>query len=486
MDISDKQLPRAEFDSIRKEVLTTWKTGAGVSIEDGIAYQKKVPRKKQFAKLLEDADKKNQVLLQPRAGVALVDEHIKLLKYLEAESDLLPTTIDAYTRQNRYQEAENGIEKSRNAGHSLLNGFPAVNHGLAECRRLIESVSKPVEVRHGTPDARLLAEITLASGFTSYEGGGISYNIPYAKKIALEKSIRDWQYVDRLIGIYEEAGVSINREPFGPLSGTLIPPFISHVVAIIEGLLALRQGVRSITLGYGQAGNMVQDVAAILSLKQLAHDYFKAAGFSDYHLTTVFHQWMGGFPEDEAQAFAVIGWGGAVASLARATKVIVKTPHEAMGIPTKEANLQGLKATRQIVNMLSDQHMPDTIELSNEIEMISREVRAVMDKVFELGGGDVALGAIRAFEAGVIDVPFAPSICNRGKLLPVRDHHGAIRIFQPGNVPMEKDVAKFHKEQIAKRAKEEKRKPCFQMVIDDIYAISKGRLVGRPKTKGKK
>ena len=33
----------------------------------------------------------------------------------------------------------------------------------------------PSQVRHGTPDARLLTEITYAGGFTSYEGGGISY-----------------------------------------------------------------------------------------------------------------------------------------------------------------------------------------------------------------------------------------------------------------------------------------------------------------------
>lgn len=39
----------------------------------------------------------------------------------------------------------------------------------------------PVQVRHGTPDARLLTEIAYAGGFTSYEGGGISYNLPYCK-----------------------------------------------------------------------------------------------------------------------------------------------------------------------------------------------------------------------------------------------------------------------------------------------------------------
>ena len=33
---------------------------------------------------------------------------------------------------------------------------------------------------------------------------------------------------------------------------------------------------------------------------------------------------------------------------------------------------------------------------------------------------------------------------------------------------------------IEERAKAEKRNATFQMVIDDVYAISKGRLVGRP------
>ena len=35
--------------------------------------------------------------------------------------------------------------------------------------------------------------------------------------------------------------------------------------------------------------------------------------------------------------------------------------------------------------------------------------------------------------------------------------------------------------EILQRANAEKRKASFQMVIDDVYAIGKGRLVGRPK-----
>ena len=43
----------------------------------------------------------------------------------------------------------------------------------------------------------------------------------------METTIANWQYVDRLTGLYEEMGVSINREPYGPLTGTLVPPCIS-------------------------------------------------------------------------------------------------------------------------------------------------------------------------------------------------------------------------------------------------------------------
>ena len=44
---------------------------------------------------------------------------------------MLPTTIDSYTRQNRYKEAENGISESIRLDRAMLNGFPAVNHGVA-------------------------------------------------------------------------------------------------------------------------------------------------------------------------------------------------------------------------------------------------------------------------------------------------------------------------------------------------------------------
>ena len=481
MELQNKRIPEQEFNKIREEVLTQWPTGRDVDLNEAIEFHKAMPEHKVFSKKLVKAKNSGTTLVQPRAGVALIRDQIELLTYLQdkGEADLLPTTIDSYTRQNRYQEADNGIKESFKEHRSMLNGFPAVNHGVLGCRQLINAIDTPIQVRHGTPDARLLTEITYAGGFTSYEGGGISYNLPYAKNVPMEKTIRDWQYVDRLTGIYEEAGVSINREPYGPLTGTLVPPCVSHAVAIIEALLAAEQGVKNITVGYGQCGNLVQDVAAIRTLEELTDEYMQKAGYSDVIITTVFHQWMGGFPQDEAKAFGVISWGSATAALSKATKVIVKTPHEAAGVPTMEANAQGLRCTKQLITMLNDQSCT-AANLEQEKEIIRKETRCLVDKCFELGNGDIAVGVVRAVQAGVIDIPFAPSRFNAGKMLPARDNTGAIRILNSGNMPFTKDILDFHREMIDARAKAEKRNASFQMVIDDVYAISKGRLVGRP------
>lgn len=483
MEISNKKLTNDAFFAERKEVLEHWPTGAGVDFDEAVAYQKSIPKEKRFGERLAQGVKENKTLIQPRAGVALHEEHIKLLQYLENEgdADLLPTTVDSYTRLNRYKEAETGIAKSRETGRSMLNGFPIVNYGVEICREVTSALNKPVQVRHGTPDARLLTEISIAGGFTSYEGGGISYNIPYSKNHSLEKTIAHWQYADRLIGLYEEAGVTINREPFGPLTGTLIPPSISNSVAVIESILAATQGVKDLTVGYGQCGNLIQDVAAIKALTNVTREYLDKFGFNDVRITTVFHQWMGGFPQDEAQAFGVISWGAAAAVLAKATKVIVKTPHEAMGVPTKEANAAGLRATKQLVSMLQDQDFTDIPAVIAESEIITKEMHCILNKVEELGKGDYVLGAIAAFEAGVIDIPFAPSRFNAGKVMPARDNTGAVRLLDAGNLPFTQDLLDFHRLKLEERGRYEKRAVSFQMVIDDIYAIGKGFLVGRPK-----
>ncbi|MCI7583128.1 MAG: methylaspartate mutase subunit E, partial [Christensenellaceae bacterium] len=421
---------------------------------------------------------------QPRAGVPVIEKHIELLQYLEKSgADFLPSTIDSYTRQNRYNEAEEGIKESEKAGRALLNGFPAVNHGVTGCKKILESVNVPLQARHGTPDSRLLAEVVAAAGWTSNEGGGISYNIPYAKSVSVEDSLKYWQYCDRLVGYYEERGIHINREPFGPLTGTLVPPSISNTVGIIEALLAAEQGVKNITVGYGMGGNIVQDVAAVRSLQKQTDAYLKKFGYNDVTVTTVFHQWMGGFPQDEAEAVGLIAMSSTFAALSGATKMITKTPHESVGVPTKEANGIGIKASKIVVKLLAEQKFPDCEALRNEMAQIEKEVDCLMEATLNLGDGDLAVGTVKAFEQGIIDIPFAPSKFNAGLILPARDNDGCIRILEFGHLGFSDEIKAFHKKKIEERAAAENREVSFQLTIDDIYAVSTGHIVGRPSYK---
>ena len=57
--------------------------------------------------------------------------------------------------------------------------------------------------------------------------------------------------------------------------------------------------------------------------------------------------------------------------------------------------------------------------------------------------GDIAVGVIKAFEYGIIDVPFAPSKQTLGEVLPARDNEGCIRILEFGHLGMSEEVKKF-------------------------------------------
>ena len=65
---------------------------------------------------------------------------------------------------------------------------------------------KPVSLRHGTPDPRLLVEIALAAVITDIEGGGICYCIPYSENFPLDRAILYWQYVDRVCAVHSRPG----------------------------------------------------------------------------------------------------------------------------------------------------------------------------------------------------------------------------------------------------------------------------------------
>ena len=126
-----------------------------------------------FNDALKKARQDEKLLIQPRAGEGGHQGMLSLINKLSKSgvADLLPVTIDAYTRLLDFTTP--AFLKETNP--DMLNGYPLVSHGFLKGREINESTTLPIEVRHGSPDGRELFLIALASGFTSYEGGGISY-----------------------------------------------------------------------------------------------------------------------------------------------------------------------------------------------------------------------------------------------------------------------------------------------------------------------
>ena len=129
--------------------------------------------------------------------------------------------------------------------------------------------------------------------------------------------------------------------------------------------------------------------------------------------------------------------------------------------------------------MLFDQKVVGS-RMEAEKAIIKAETRCILDKCIELGKGDMIVGAIAGIHAGIIDIPFGPAKCNKGLMLPARDTSGAVRILEMGNLPFTNDLKAFHRDKLLERAADEHRNVSFQMVIDDVYAIGRGHLVGRP------
>ena len=474
MEMTNQRWSDEEFLVERQKVLALWPTGSQIDLDEAASYLAALPEGKNYALAVTRAKQEGRTLVQPRGGVALTEHHIDLLRCLQERggADLLPNTTDTYTRNLRFADAERGIRESRRLGRSMLNGFPLVNHGLAATRRVSEAVERPVIVLSGTAFPELAAEMGYAGGYTAFLGAGISYTAAYTKDLPFAEGIRHYQYVDRLTSFYGDRGIRLHREQPGFLTGTLIPPGIGIAVAVIEMLMAAGQGVNHYSMGLCQSLNIVQDVAALWALEEAGKLYLARAGCPDFFFSIATHEWMQAFPADEPRAYGVIVLGGIIAALAGATQIITKSTHEAEGIPTKEANADGVKATRMAI-ALTRHRLPASPEVMEEKRIILKEACLILDKVLEMGDGDPVAGALRALQAGVLDIPWAPNRHVAGKVIPVLDGERAVRYLDHAGLPLDREVVDYHRWKIRERELLEQKPVDFESAIADVTGVSR-------------
>ena len=463
-----------DFAEMRRANLARWPTGAEVDLDEAVDFHRALPAHKNLSAVMRKADSEGRCLTQPRGGFATLDMQLDLMRQLDRDghADVLPTTTDSYTRNEQWEKAQAGIEESEKAGRSMLNGFPMVCYGPRVTRKLIEAVGKPAIVLSGTTMPRLTGEIGFAAGFTGYLGSGLAYTTSYSKNLSIEDGIRNFQYLDRLTALYAERGVDLHRRQPGFLTGTNIPPSIAIVTCVIDALLAAGQGVRNYGLELGQTLHLVQDAVAISACRELVREYLAKAGYTDMFTPVTSLHWMGAWPYDDAQAAALVSYGGTLAALGGAISVTTKSTHEAYGLPTPEANAEGLRTTRMAVYLARHIRLDDLPEFQREKDMIGREARPVIDKVLEMGDGDAAIGAVRACEAGVLDIPWSPNRHLKSNVLPARDADGYLRILQAGDMPFPREVLDYHEEKLRLRAEREGVAYGRDLAVGSVYEIS--------------
>ena len=472
--ISEKRIDESEFLEMRKANLLRWPTGADVDFESALERQKSLPDHKRLDLVMRKAVAQGRCLVQPRGGFGTFKDQKELMQIIDKEglADIVPTTTDSYTRNEQFALAQKGVDESEKLGRSLLNGYPIVNYGVAKASELIDAIDKPAIMLTGTTMPKLTGEIGFAAGYTGYLGSGIAYTTSYIKELSIEDGIKNYQYLDRLSAMYLDHGVELHRRQPGFLTGTNIPPSIAIIIAILDLLLAAAQGVKNYGLEMGETLHLIQDAAAVKACKELCQEYLAIKGYQDVFTPITLLHWMGAWPQDEAQAASLVSYGGTLAAISGASSVTTKTLHEAFGIPTPKINADGLRTTRMAIYLARNIKLDSMPEFQNEVNMIKSEVRPIVNKVLEMGDGDVALGAVRAFEAGILDIPWSPNKWVKSKVMPARDIDGCLRILDPGNMPFPKEVLEFHEEKLRLRAEKEKQPYDLNLAVSSVYEMS--------------
>lgn len=389
---------------------------------------------------------KGKTLVQPRGGFPTYDKMFALYEEFQKTGvDVFPMTIDSNTRLNDYANAKKMLELSEKENQDLLNGYPLISHGYKRTRKMITHFDTPISLRHGTPDARLLVDMAIASGAFEIEGGPITYILPYSKNFPQDKAFLYWKHVERVTAKYSELNEPINRESFGPLTATLVPPVITIVIQIAEMLLSLEEGVKSFSVSFAQNGSLNQDLVTAKVLRKLAKKYANKIGCGDATINLVYHQWMGAFPRDKNKSDSLINMGAMIAGMVQADKIITKTRAEAFGIPTKEENGQAVGNVKYTLDIL--QGLPNFIDEEEE-ENLTREVDEVFEAIFNDKADSLWRKIFNSIKNGIIDVPFSPHIINNNELITVRDNNSNIRVYKKGKLPISEKSFRYEQSKL--------------------------------------
>ena len=482
MSVKQQRIEEDEFLKQRKEVLSQWPTGAEVDFDEAVEYQKKLPDSKRFGKILAKYHEEGKVGLYPRSGVPTVEGEIELLRSMnEVGVRLFPFTTDSYTRNMQLEKAQRGLDESIKTGQAKLNGYPIICQGVKQTRRVVESCEGGFDVRSSMKANSFVAEIAFASGMTCMPNSPFGWIGSYDKLASVEDCVRTAQYLGRLAGYYADRGAYITITNHGWLFNGIIPMYINTATKIIEALMSAEQGAKSVVPLMNFQGNINQDVADFYAAAGLYRKYLDKYGYTDVEIPGVIgdQSMLYPFPQDVGTAFGYINYVATIAAMAPIDGCSVKTVDEASGVPSIESHMQTYRSAGWIFNVVRQQNIRlDSEDIRQERRMCELAVSAIVDKVAEMGDGDVVVGIEKAIDAGVLDSPFCLNVNAKDQVLGVKDLQGASRYLDFGNLPIPKEVREYNDEKIRERELKEGRKLGYKTSLSDFWAFSKGAMIG--------
>ncbi|MGD0658384.1 MAG: hypothetical protein ABSD38_09995 [Syntrophorhabdales bacterium] len=479
--VRDEKLDEDEFLKERQIALSMWPTGKEVDLEEAVEYHKGLPDHKNFGRVAERLHREGKTVVFPRGGTPVLEQEIELNRTLiEAGCPLLPLTLDSYTRLLRFDKAQRGLEASIESGSAKLNGFPIVTHGVKNTRKVVEATEGALNQRMTNLDKRLATEIAFASGLSAGLTDILQDWAAYEKKSTLGQNIRMCQYNYRLMGYYGERGVNLTLDLDGLLPAGVFPLSVDIAGIVCNALIAARQGVRIIIPWSFLMGYIPQDIAWARLCRRLVREYLDKFGYEDTATPAQFVSQIPLFPypRDLGWAFGFINYSAMVGAMSKAEAVCVRTVDEGAGIPTKESHAVSYRSAKWIFDVVRQQKL-DFLqeEVDAEEKLAEIEVRSLLNKVFEVGDGDVAIGLQKAFDVGYMDTPLSANINIRGQALGVRDMRGACRYLDVGNLAIPDEAKEFHREKIAERERAQGKKLDYHTVVEEFWTFSKGKLI---------
>jgi methylaspartate mutase epsilon subunit len=482
--LRQKRIDEDQFLEMRKLVLALWPTGREVDLQEAIEYQKALPDSKRFGKVVEKLHQEGRTVVFPRAGTPILEDQINLCRKLVGSGiELVPVTTDSYTRMLELKRAQNALDESISSRKALFNGYPLINHGVRKTRSLVESVERgafnPRVSRLSYP---LGSEIAFASGMTGIAASPFITFGAIEKNCTLEESIFTIQYVHRLIGYYADRGVIITTDNHGWIPTSVFPVSVNIATTIADALMCAEQGVKSIIPMVHMMGNIAQDLASIRVSPRLIREYLDRFGYNDVALPGTFASQtpLYPMPRDIGGAFAFLNYAAVVAALGKVESIFVRTIDESAGIPTEESHAVSYASANWFLNIIRKQNLNLEIEGIQEEEKIAEmEIRAIIDRILEIGDGDVIVGSIKAVDTGVLDSSFSPNRHVKDRVSGVKDRYGAVRYIEFGKLPIPKEAKEFHRQKVADRARAEGRKIDHLVTIEDLWAFGKGQLTGK-------